>query len=106
MQQRPTRKKEMWILRVISSRPRIKVGIIYGTEVCICWGEQEGLNAGVYLKRPSFEKDPCTGVTWKKSHPAALQFPSGHPDDGMFSDKPDFVRLSVDEHGDRIGDPK
>ena len=27
-------------------------------------------------------------------------------DDGMFSDKPDFVRLSLDEYDDRIEDPK
>lgn len=48
-------------------------------------GGQESINAGMYLQRPSFEKDRCTGTTWKKSHKAAIQFLPGDRRDQTFS---------------------
>lgn len=38
---------------------------------CLCGGE--GLNAGIYKIRPSFEKFLCHGFTWKKGFKAVLQ---------------------------------
>ena len=42
---------------------------------------KEGLDAGVYLKRPSFEVPICKGLGWKKSARAIVQLPTGHPTD-------------------------
>lgn len=42
---------------------------------------KEGLDAGVYLKRPSLETPICEGLGWKKSGRAVIQLPTGHPAD-------------------------
>ncbi len=62
-------------------------------------GSQESLDADMYLKCPSFEVDLCTGVTFKKSHRARIQLEPGHPDAGLFYDKPGFLHLSQDQEG-------
>ena len=58
-------------------------------------GGQESVDAGLEWVRPSFQHDRCTGVTWKKSFPAQVQLPPGHPADPTFfkMDLPDFVLL-------------
>ena len=45
---------------------------------------KEGLDAKVFLKRPSFEVPLCSGVGFKVTAKAVVQLPSGHPDDPTF----------------------
>ena len=43
---------------------------------------KEGLDGGVYTKRPAFEEPICEGLGWKKSTRALVQLPAGHRNDG------------------------
>ena len=43
---------------------------------------KEGLDGGVYTKRPAFEEPICEGLGWKKSSRALVQLPAGHRNDG------------------------
>lgn len=69
-------------------------------------GGQECLDAGLYLQRPSFETDRCTGTSWKKGYPAAVQLAPGDPNDTTFSDMdlPDFAYLPKDASENSAGD--
>ena len=47
---------------------------------------KEGLDGGIYKKRPSFEVPVCDGLGWKKSARAIVQYPAGHHMDGTMKD--------------------
>lgn len=55
---------------------------------------QEGLDAGIYLKRPAHEVDLCSGLTWFKSSRAIQQFAPGDPADLTFKQFPAFTKLT------------
>lgn len=50
---------------------------------CLCG--KEGLDAKIYLIRPSFETFKCQGFGFKVSSCAIIQFPSGDPADSTFA---------------------
>ena len=60
-------------------------------------GGEESIAAGLHLSRPSFEKDRCIGLTWKKGFRAAVQSLPGDPRDPTFTrmDLPDFAFLAT-----------
>ena len=54
---------------------------------------KEGLDGGVYTKRPAFEEPICDGLGWKKSARALVQLPAGHPNDGTMKNIKGYCEL-------------
>ncbi|KAL9102859.1 MAG: hypothetical protein Q9163_002040 [Psora crenata] len=50
-----------------------------------CLMGKEGLDAGLYMIRPSFEEFKCQGLSFKVTHRAAIQLASGNPHDPTFT---------------------
>ena len=54
---------------------------------------KEGLDGGIYKKRPAFEEPICAGLGWKKSARALIQLPAGHPNDSTMNNIKGYDKL-------------
>ena len=63
---------------------------------------KEGLDAGLYKHRPSFEDKHPEGTGFKRGYKAVVQLPPGHRDDPTFKGFPEYVMLPVKKEGETL----